>query len=223
MNIRVIDLDGVLQDPVDPHPRLFGDVATVVGVTYDALYKHYTESYEDNEKEERYHLSLCKTSEQMERVRERWKQLHANMDKVEPIPGARELLEHFQGQGDELYAFTKGPVDIQKGRLESVGLSEFFPEGHIIFSPRKGTREGVAEDLLPGLPQGGKIAIVGDMFEQDIRPALEVGGITCVWIRWDQEVPKDVDLNSPNLIIVESTQELVTKIKEGLLDVQGDH
>ena len=221
MNIRVIDLDGVLQDPVDPHPRLFGDVAPVVGVTYDALYKHYTESYEDNEKEERYHLSLCKTEEQREKVKSRWKQLHANMDKVRPIQGARELLEHFQGQGDELYAFTKGPVDIQKGRLESVGLSEFFPEGHIIFSPRKGTRKGFEEDLLPGLLQGGKITIIGDMFAQDIRPALEVGGITCVWIRWDQEDPKDFDPKDPNLIIVESTQELATKFKRGGLDVQS--
>jgi len=223
MSIWVFDLDMVLQKPAYPHqPDLIADIAAVVERPYGELFQHYVEQHADNQAEEEYHLSLCRTEDQKSRVRGFWRKLHENMPRATIIPGAKGLLEEVASHGGQIYSWTKGSVEIQRKRLESIGLSRFFAEGHIIHSPRKGTIAGFEQDLIPQLPYGRKI-MIGDSYEQDIQPALGVDDIVCVWIRWDQEVPKDVDLNSPNLIIVESTQELVTKIKEGLLDVQGDH
>lgn len=222
MTTWVFDLDGVLQEPAYPHPRLLEDVSSAINVPYEVLFKHYSTQFSDNEAEEEYHLSLCGRDEQREQVRGFWKKMHENMPKAVIIPGAEDLLQEVTSRGWQIFAWTKGGVEIQLGRLASIGLSGFFPGGHIIASSRKGTIEGVEQDLLPQLPSGKKI-LVGDSWEQDIEPALREDDILCVWVRWGQEPPEGAALDKPNVVIVESTQELATKIKEGLLDVQDTH
>jgi len=224
ITVAIFDLDKVLQEPAYPHnPDLLQDIASVLGVSFGFLFAHYSTSFTTNEDEEKHHLSLCVNEEQREKVRGFWRKLYDNMAKATIIPGARDLLLEAVSRGWEIFAWTKGSVEIQHGRLESIGLSEFFPKERIIYSPRKGTVGGFQEDLLPLLPEGQKI-VIGDSFAQDISPPLQVGGFTCIWIRWDQNPPENADLDNPNLIVVESTQELATKVKEGLLDdVQNTH
>ena len=218
MDLVIFDLDGVLQKPTYPHPDLLLDVSEVVEVSYEELHRHYSISFTTNEALESYHVSFCHgDQEKIDKVKAFWRKMHENMPKAIIIPGALDLLQEVKSRGWVIYAWTKGSVEIQRGRLENIGLSEFFPEGQIIYSPRKGTVVGFREDLLDFLPDGRKI-VVGDSYVQDIEPPLKVGGFTCVWIQWEQRPPKGADLDDPNLIVVENTQELATKFKEDLLD-----
>ena len=219
MSIFVLDLDGVVQDPEDPHAKLIKDVSRIVRKPYEELFDHYARQFRDNDTEEMYHLSLCNTKEQKGEVRVRWSQLHENMDKVKPIPAAKELLEVLRSQGHKIYAFTKGKVEIQRRRLRRNGISEFFPQ--IVYSARKGTREGFERDLLPELPKGKPIVVVGDSFYQDIEPALSRENISCVWIHWpdsDEPVPESSKEGYSNLHIVKSTQEFADLVKKGAFD-----
>ncbi|HEX7456432.1 MAG TPA: HAD hydrolase-like protein [Candidatus Nanoarchaeia archaeon] len=221
----VLDLDGVLQNPVYPHPKLIADVSAAIGVPFDELYDHYAREFTTNPAEEKYHLSRCGGDPgKEEKVDEFWRKMDENMPKANIIPGARELLEEIALRGCRIFAWTKVADEkglyIQRSRLQRNGLLEFF--GDIIYSHRKGTDVGLVEDLVPRLPKGRKL-MVGDSYLQDIEPALRQGDFTCVWIRWDQETPEDFDPTNPNLTVVESTQELVQKVKEGVLDVQSDH
>lgn len=222
MIIWVLDIDGVLQVPIYPHSMLFAEVAPVVGFDYKVLYDHYTQEFSGNESEENYHLSLCNSGEKRKAVRVLWRKLHDNMLNVKEIPGAKELLTELTERGDPIFAFTKGEKTegIQRLRLESLGLAQFIPDGQIIASPRKGTKEGLEQDLLPKLPQG-RIIIVGDRFYQDIEPVLNREGIICVWVKWpdsDEPLPIIEEADYPNLRIVESTQGLVELVKKGAFD-----
>lgn len=218
----VLDLDGVLQWPAYSHPALLSDVSDVTGAPYEVLHQHYSYEFKDNEALERYHLSLCTTDEQREKVRGSWRKMHENMRKAKIIPGAEELLKELKLRGCRIFAWTKvadeDGLSIQRGRLERNGLLEFFED--IIYSPRKGTYIGLVEDLIPFVPPGRKM-MIGDSYIQDIEPALRQGDFTCVWIRWNQKLPKDFDPTNPDIVVVESTQGLVQKVKEGVFD--GGH
>lgn len=224
MTVWILDLDGVLQDPIYPHPKLLEELTLATEVEYSVLSNHYTKEFDGNEAEEEYHLSLFDEEEKKEAVRVLWKKLHDNMLNVKEIPGAKDLLESIQDRGGPLFAWTKGKrtEEIQHQRLESVGLSQFFLAGHIVSSTRKGTREGFEQDLLPGLPKGKSIVVVGDSFHQDIEPALNRENISCVWIRWpdsDEQLSIAREIDYQNLTIVKSTQELAGLVKKGTFDV----
>lgn len=224
MKVWIFDIDGVLQDPIYPHPQLFLDVSRVLGIPYETLHQHYTGKFAGNSLEEEYHFSLCQGDEEkIQRVREFWKRLRDTTEESNLVSGAKELLGLVTDFGDQIFAWTKGKntEDLQRRRLGNVGLADFFPEGRIIASPRKGTIEGLDLDLIPHLPQGGKI-LVGDSFDQDIRPALGREHFTCVWIKNSTVYrgvsrPKVEVKNRPNLIIVDDTQELANLVRKGEL------
>lgn len=225
MIVWVLDLDGVLQEPLYPHPRLISDVSSVIGRPYEELYAHYTLQFAGNEGEEAYHLSLCNNKGQKEKVRRYWRKLHEKMLMVKVIPGARELLEELVARRGPIFAWTKGErtEETQRKRLESIGLARFFRQGHIISSPQKGTSEGLEEDLLPKLPAGQKI-LVGDRFRQDIEPALNREDVLCVWIKEsysDEQLPEISERDYLNLRIVNDLRELLGLVNEGVFDGEG--
>ena len=233
MDIWIFDLDGVLQRPAYPHPQLMLDVSVVTGVPYEELYRHYSTSFTTNEELEDYQISLCHGDQKkIDEVKAFWRRLHAEMPNAPAIPGATDLLEEIRTRGWEMLAYTKVADDrgleIQRERLRRNDHLRFFPTGRILHSSSKGTIEGFKKIVLASdspvvtlNPQ--RKVVVGDSFLQDILPPLQLGGFICVWIRWDQEPPEGADLDDPNLIIVESTQTLATKVNEGLLDVRNDH
>lgn len=224
MVIAVFDIDGVFVEPEYPHPRLLADVSSVVGLPYSRLFEHYSTRFKSNLDEEQYHLSLCNGEKlKEEEVKAFWWKMEENKGKAHIVPGARELLELVSERGWVIYAWTKGEAGIQRKKLGVFGLSDFFQEDRLLWSPRKGTAEGIEQDLLPMLPKGRKI-LVGDSWEQDILPTIGLEDFTCIWISGSEtyaRTPKpDIsESDHTNLIIVRSTQEFATKLKEGLLNV----
>lgn len=224
-DLAIFDLDGTLQKPPYPHPDLLRDVSEVVGVPYEELHRHYSTSFSTNEALENYHISLCHGDQgKIDKVKAFWRKMYEEMPNASAIPGATELLEEVRSRGWEMLAFTKvadeSGLEIQRNRLRKNDHLRFFSEGRILYSSRKGTIEGFKEvilapdSLVMKLNPQRKI-VIGDSFAQDIIPPLTVGGFVCIWIRWDQELPKGVDLDNPNLIIVESTQDLLEKWRGG--------
>lgn len=223
--VIVLDLDGVLQEPTYPHPDLLQDVSEVVGVPYKELYRHYSTSFTTNKALDNYHISLCHGDlGKIDKVKAFWRKMHEEMPNASAIPGATELLEEVRSRGWETLAFTKvsdeGGLEIQRRRLRKNDHLRFFPDGRILHSSRKGTIEGFKEVILaPDSPviklNPQRKIVVGDYFDLDIIPPLTIGGFTCVWIRWGQKLPESADLDNPNLIIVESTQDLLEKLRGG--------
>lgn len=223
MTTWVFDLDGVLQEPAYPHPKLIAEVSEAIGVPYDQLFAHYSTQFNGNAEEEAYHLSLCGTEEQKKAVRGFWRKMHEMMPKAEILPAARELLEEISSRDDPIFAWTKGSISIQRDRLKSIGLLPFFPLRKILHSPRKGTAQGLENDLLPNLPDGRKV-MVGDSFEQDIQPALGREDFLCIWVSEsasyaNKPKPKVTEAGHPNLVIVRDVQELLERLKRGEINV----
>ncbi len=215
----VLDLDGVVQEPAYPHPALISDISDVIGVSYEALFRHYSEEFVGNQAEEEYHLSLCSDKEQRQKTLVLWQKLHDSMPVVRLLPGARELLELISGRGDTIFAWTKGSVDIQRKRLKGISLSQFFPEGAIIYSPQKGTRTGIENELIPRLPTG-KVIFVDDSFNQGILPALGFLQFFCVWVSSSESYAhrQKAQIREgaySNLLVVKTVQELIRLVKEG--------
>lgn len=220
MNVWVFDLDYTLQVPEYAHPELMENVAEIVGEPFESLNDHYlSEEYVGNEAEEKFHLLFCKTEEQREKVKSLWRKLYDNIEIVTIIPGASELLEAVEARGDVIFAYTKGvgTEELQRRRLTSIGLDRYFPTGNIVSSVRKGSAEAIEQVLLPRLPEGRKI-FVGDMFDVDVTPALEIPGSHCVWVQGDRETPRTFPTNRSNLTIVKGPAELAKLVKKGAFD-----
>ena len=89
MTVWVLDLDGVLQNPVYPHSKLFVELSLATRVEYSVLSNHYTREFNGNEAEEKYHLSLFDSEEKREMVHALWIKLHDSVLNVKEIPDGR--------------------------------------------------------------------------------------------------------------------------------------
>lgn len=68
------------------------------------------------------------------------------------IPYARELLKHTHEQGLDMYLLSLGVKEWQEEKVEQAKISQFFPEGHIVFT-----------DTI----KGGKVSVLKELFGQE--------------------------------------------------------
>jgi putative hydrolase of the HAD superfamily len=113
---------------------------------------------------------------------------------VELIPGALELLRCLSEGGHRLALVADGPsADIRRG-LEQHGLERFF--GAVAISEEVGAEKPDPSMFLHALsglgigPGGhGRVVMVGNRLERDIRGATQIGMVS-VWMNWSSRYAK---------------------------------
>ncbi len=108
-------------------------------------------------------------------------------ERVAPLPGAIETLEHWQGEGVRMGLVTNGSGPFQRRKVERFGLERFFDgmwiEGELGFGkpdPR------VFEQALAALEaQPETTWMIGDNLGADVLGAQSVG-VRTVWIDRDR-------------------------------------
>ena len=108
----------------------------------------------------------------------------------EVIDGAENVLRALKNDGNVLYLWTQGDVEVQQSKLIARGLTSYFHQVYI-FSRKTKT------DLLQIIKSNHLIStntwVVGDSIRSDINPALELGlgaiHITCGTWRYESIEP----------------------------------
>lgn len=103
----------------------------------------------------------------------------AYASRVEPAPGAGELLERLDRAGVKLALVSNGPRDMQLAALRALGFERHFRAVLISGDPDVASRKpaprifGLACTGLESLPE--RTLMVGDDLENDVRGALAYG------------------------------------------------
>ena len=99
---------------------------------------------------------------------------------------ARKTLEYLRDSGQKLALLTKGDPEVQKKRIATSGLGEFFDLVEIV--PEKSPE--IIRDVIARLGVEAPFAcMVGNSLRSDILPAVEAG-LQAIWIDahvWEYE------------------------------------
>jgi len=100
---------------------------------------------------------------------------------------------------------TNGPADVQREEIAILGIEPFFDGIFIEGEMRKGKPFHSVFRRVAGFFQaeGEQLAMVGNSYFHDIKPAIEVGWRT-VWVRRPSDVPPSAD---PKTAAMESRPE----------------
>lgn len=97
------------------------------------------------------------------------------------VPGAEELLEALKGKY-RLFLCSNGTAKVQKGRLESSGISPYFEKIFVseVIGHNKPSREyfDICFSQIPSL-ELSRCIIVGDSLSSDIQGGINAGIRTC--------------------------------------------
>ncbi|MBQ6808046.1 MAG: HAD family hydrolase [Firmicutes bacterium] len=96
---------------------------------------------------------------------------NVHLDRPQPVPGARELLESLKGKG-RLLVFSQGESDSQLARIRNSGFAEYF--SHCCVVPLK-TAESFQALLDFYEIDPCSSWMIGNSLKSDINPALAVG------------------------------------------------
>lgn len=98
-------------------------------------------------------------------------------DALEPVDGARTLLETLREAGYRVGLLTDGPARAQRGKLERLGWADLFDSVVVTGELPAGKPDRRAfEALLDGLGVGpDELVYVGDHPEADVRGAADAG------------------------------------------------
>jgi len=120
------------------------------------------------------------------------------------IAGATDLVRRLRAAGHRLAILTNGPPDIQRLKLEQLGLSELFETEVISGVAGVGKPDpAIFEVVLAGLSTAAKDTVmIGDSWNRDIEGAESVG-MRSIWISNGREPRRPVD----GLSVVTTTPE----------------
>lgn len=114
------------------------------------------------------------------------------------VEGAEEVLNFLKEQEDELALLTKGDAYVQRLKIDTLELAQWFNYIHIV--PFK--NKVAFKIVVSKFKKTKSIYSVGNLFKSDIMPALEAGlsGIYIPYDTWEskegpEEISKDADRN----------------------------
>ena len=118
------------------------------------------------------------------------------------LPGAADLVRCLHKSGVSIGVLTNGPPDIQRLKLQQLGMSEYFAARVIsgVSGVGKPDRAIFDEVLTEMGATADATVMVGDSWESDIVGATEVG-MRAVWVSQGRPPPADL----PGVWIVSST------------------
>ena len=88
------------------------------------------------------------------------------------LDGVGDVLDFCKGRGDDLVMITLGEDKIQRRKVEVAGLDKWFLEDDVyVVSGRKGD---IMKKLFAGRDERDGL-FIGDSYNNDIRPALDLG------------------------------------------------
>ncbi|MFN7454565.1 MAG: NIF family HAD-type phosphatase [Pseudobdellovibrionaceae bacterium] len=123
--------------------------------------------------------------------------------------GARENLM-ILSQKYQLYLLTQGNPEIQKQKIKSAKISQFFKETVIIDSHLGESKEKFFKNF--SAKHSGKFLSIGNRIDTDLLPAKKFGGDTCLFCYGEHsdQITK-LEGPAPDYVIY-SHDELITKV-----------
>ena len=104
-------------------------------------------------------------------------------EKLKPFPGAIDTLRRLKGAGRRLGLLTNGSSESQRGKIDKLGLAEFFD--HIQIEGEFGIGkpdERAYRNALDALGVGpSEVWMIGDNLDFDIHAAQQLG-IYAIWV-----------------------------------------
>ena len=135
-------------------------------------------------------------------------------EKLKPFPGAVDTLRRLKGQGRRLGLLTNGSSESQRGKIDKLGLAEFFD--HIQIEGEFGIGkpdERAFRNALDALGVGpSEVWMIGDNLDFDIHAAQQVG-IYAIWVDSQFNGLPDETTVRPDRII-RSLQELIANERD---------
>jgi len=145
---------------------------------------------------------------------------------IRPAEGIEEALQAAVDAGIRLGILTNGSPVRQRSKIRALGLTQWIPEEHIAVSLELGVHKPNPEVFslykkkiceTENIPATCRWWYVGDLYENDIEPAVKAGWHT-IWMVHDEEditVKREVEPDH----IVRSGKELEDLFRK----IQGDH
>ncbi len=130
------------------------------------------------------------------------KTYHARrLEKLSLFDNAEYVLEKLS-QSYQLGLITNGPKHVQRSKIQKLNIESFFKviliEGELGYGKPDAAVYEDAERLAQC--DSKDILMVGNTYNQDIRPPLQRGW-KAIWIQRDSDIPFSLRLNKPNFII----------------------
>lgn len=136
-----------------------------------------------------------------------------NQQNIQLNPSMKELLIYCYEQNVQLGIITNGPSKHQRMKIEALGLSQWFPEEHILVSgdmgiskPNKAIFTTLEKKLMR---QTKEYYYIGDNYDNDVVGSLNMGWQP-IWLNHKQE-KRVLDAS---VIEVTSRNDLINKLKE---------
>lgn len=136
-----------------------------------------------------------------------------NQQNIQLNPSMKELLIYCYEQNVQLGIITNGPSKHQRMKIEALGLSQWFPEEHILVSgdmgiskPNKAIFTALEKKLMR---QTKEYYYIGDNYDNDVVGALNMGWQP-IWLNHKQE-KRVLDAS---VIEVTSRNDLINKLKK---------
>jgi putative hydrolase of the HAD superfamily len=131
------------------------------------------------------------------------------------VKGAAEVLDFLKERGDRLILLTRGDEYVQRLKINSLGLSEWFSRTRLVPAKDK----AIFEKIKSESSNKRKIYSVDNSFRSDIRPALEADllGIYIPCETWEfSEEPEQVleDVCQKKLFIFQEIKEIKNRYEE---------
>lgn len=205
IEVYVFDLDGTLVAS-DPYENVLTDVARLSRIPFETLMHRYRDEWRGLTEAESYHRSLVASATDRDAISIRYSRFIRAKSDPSVLTGAMEILLFLRSNRKHLICWTRGDEEKQRMVLKRSGLEDLFDT---ILIPGVKNLETVQKMLLPAI-QGKRFAIIGDSYEQDIVPTLDVAA-SVFWI-YGSEANKiagasNLDID-PRVIRMESIEPL---------------
>ncbi|UHA59698.1 HAD family hydrolase [Metabacillus litoralis] len=158
-----------------------------------------------------YQLSI--TDDQALAIQERYEQ---EQQQIKPFETVHLLLKQLVETKPLVGIITNGPVNHQMNKLKALKIDQFIPIEHIFISDGIGMAKPdnrVFEHVHTKMNiDPGKCLYIGDTWENDIVPPIEVGW-KCIWFNHRNRQPQTKHV--PNEIIMNEKEFLLFDEKQG--------
>jgi phosphoglycolate phosphatase-like HAD superfamily hydrolase len=133
------------------------------------------------------------------------------------IPYARELLKHTEDQGLDMYLLSLGVKEWQEEKVAQANISQYFKEGHIVFTDMiKGGKVQVLQELFGADFTGSGTVIFNDK-PDETRKMLEAFPNIIAFLRYE---PLDDRFSPINFDVLEKDFSGRTVWSEDLRELQ---